>query len=128
MNGDISRITFNPLKHFTSVLLQQGRVQIDADWNEQSSILLHYLRALGADLIGQHGGPDDLFNNQAARTGMLARNCGFGIVAAKKTGNTINFFPSGEILQSEKDTLNTMPNTQVPLMITVGHYYVDGLL
>jgi hypothetical protein len=126
MNGDISRITFNPLKHFTSVLLQQGRVQIDADWNEQSSILLHYLRSLAADLIGQHGGPDDLFNNQAAKTGMLSRNCGFGIIA-KKAGTT-NFFPSPEMLQTEKDALNTTPNNQVPLMITAGHYYVDGLL
>jgi hypothetical protein len=46
------------LKNFTRVFLQQGRVQVDADWNEQTSILLHYLRALTADLIGPHGGPD----------------------------------------------------------------------
>ena len=128
MNGDISRITFNPLKHFTSVLLQQGRVQIDADWNEQSSILLHYLRVLAADLIGQHGGPDDLFNNQAARTVMRARNCGFGIVSVKRDGDEPTFLPSVQMLQSERDTLNTMPNNQVPLMITAGRYYVDGLL
>jgi hypothetical protein len=126
MNGDISRVTFNPLKHFTSVVLQQGRVQIDADWNEQSSILLHHLRSLAADLIGQHGGPDDLFDNQADRTGMLARNCGFGIIAKRR--DTADFFPSGEMLQAEKETLNKTPNNQVPLMITAGHYYVDGLL
>jgi hypothetical protein len=126
MNGDISRVTFNPLQHFTSVLLQQGRVQIDADWNEQASILLHYLRGLAADLIGQHGGPDDLFDNPATKAKMLSRNCGFGIIA-KKAGTT-NFFPSAGMLEPEKDALNRTPNNQVPLMITAGHYYVDGLL
>lgn len=55
--GDFSRDTFDPLKHFRRVFMQQGRVQLDADWNEQTSILLHYLRTLAADLIGPQGGP-----------------------------------------------------------------------
>ena len=59
MKGDFSRNTFDPHKHFTRVLMQQGRVQLDADWNEQAAILLHYLRSLAADLIGPHGGPSD---------------------------------------------------------------------
>ena len=129
MNGDISRNTFDPRKYFTSVLLQQGRVQTDADGNEQTGILLHYLRSLASDLIGQHGGPDDLFTNPAARTGILSRNCGFGIIASRKTGNTTNFFPSAELLTGERDLLNeTLTNNQVPLLITAGRYYVDGLL
>src|SRR3954469_6088575 len=37
--------------------MQQGRVQLDADWNEQGAILLRYLRQLAADTIGPHGGP-----------------------------------------------------------------------
>ena len=61
MKGDFTRNTFKPLKHFTRVLMQQGRVQLDADWNEQTAILLHYLRTLAADLIGPHGGPDEGF-------------------------------------------------------------------
>jgi hypothetical protein len=55
--GDFTRDTFHPANHFSRVLMQQGRVQVDADWNEQGAILLHYLRSLGADLIGPHGGP-----------------------------------------------------------------------
>jgi len=39
--------------------MQQGRVHLDADWNEQTSILLRYLQALASDLIGPHGGPLD---------------------------------------------------------------------
>jgi hypothetical protein len=127
MNGDLSRVTFNPFKHFTSIVLQQGRVQLDADANEQTAILLHHLRSMAADLIGQHGGPDDLFTNQQKRTGLLQRNCGFAIIGASKNGNT-NFFPDAQLLQSEQDKLTKTPQNRVPLLISGGHYYVDGLL
>jgi hypothetical protein len=55
--GDFTRNTFDPAKHFSRVMMQQGRVQLDADSNEQTAILLHYLRCFAADLIGPHGGP-----------------------------------------------------------------------
>ncbi len=61
MKGDFSRDTFEASKHFSRVLMQQGRVQLDADWNEQTSILLHYLQTLAADLIGPFGGPTGAF-------------------------------------------------------------------
>jgi hypothetical protein len=61
MKGDFTRNTFDPAKQFTRVLMQQGRVQLDADWNEQAAILLHYVQTLAADLIGPHGGPGDGF-------------------------------------------------------------------
>jgi hypothetical protein len=61
MKGDFTRDTFTPLKHFTRVLMQQGRVQLDADWNEQAAILLHHLQALASDVIGPRGGPGDGF-------------------------------------------------------------------
>ena len=38
MKGDFSRNTFHQQHHFARVLMQQGRVLIDADWNEQTSI------------------------------------------------------------------------------------------
>jgi hypothetical protein len=59
MKGDFTRITFDPANHFSRVLLQQGRVTLDADPNEQADILLHYLRTLARDLIGAYGGPFD---------------------------------------------------------------------
>ncbi|WP_328609102.1 DUF6519 domain-containing protein [Amycolatopsis sp. NBC_00345] len=52
MQADFSRGTFDPLKHFSAVLAQQGRVQLDADANEQAAILLHQLRTVVADLVG----------------------------------------------------------------------------
>lgn len=59
MKADLTRNTFVSSNHFTRVLMQQGRVQLDSDWNEQAAILLHYMRALAADLIGPQGGPKD---------------------------------------------------------------------
>lgn len=59
MKGDYSRHTFDSRKHYTRVLMQQGRVQMDADWNEQVSNLLHYLQSLARDMIGEHGTPAD---------------------------------------------------------------------
>lgn len=57
MKSDITRDTFVPGKHFSRVISQQGRVDIDADSNEQTSILLHYLRTLALDVIGPYARP-----------------------------------------------------------------------
>src|SRR5713226_3899059 len=57
MGGDFSRNTFDASKHFSRVLMQQGRVQLDADFNEQGAILLSRLRLLARDLLGRHAAP-----------------------------------------------------------------------
>jgi hypothetical protein len=57
MKGDFSRITFDQRSHFSRVLQQQGRVTLDADVNEQTSILLHFMQTLARDLFGPFGGP-----------------------------------------------------------------------
>jgi len=57
MKGDFSRDTFDPLNNFSRVLMQQGRVQLDADFNEQAAILLHMLRRLTADVLGPYAIP-----------------------------------------------------------------------
>jgi hypothetical protein len=66
--------------------MQQGRVELDSDWNEQVSILLHYLRSLARDLGGEHWGS--------------TADAGFEI----RLGGQSN------------------------LIITKGHYYVQGIL
>jgi hypothetical protein len=66
--GDFTRDTFEPLKHFSRVLMQQGRVQLDADWNEQVSILLHLTRTLAADMLGPHAGTKGAFAIQPVIT------------------------------------------------------------
>ncbi|MEU9112620.1 DUF6519 domain-containing protein [Streptomyces sp. NPDC048483] len=57
MHADLSRFTFRPQRHYSAVVAQQGRVQLDADANEQTAIQLFQARTIAADLIGQHGGP-----------------------------------------------------------------------
>ncbi len=57
MRGDFSRFSFDSARQFSRVLMQQGRVLLDADWNEQADVILHSVRRLAADLIGPHGGP-----------------------------------------------------------------------
>lgn len=57
MKGDFSRQIFDPKKHYNGVLLQQGRVLVDADWNEEIEILRHHERTEMRDIIGGCGGP-----------------------------------------------------------------------
>jgi hypothetical protein len=56
VQGDFSRDTFDRLQHFSRVLRQQGRVDVDADTNEQTSILLHLIRSLARDVYGDSWG------------------------------------------------------------------------
>ena len=53
MSSDISRQRFKPSDNFTSVLMQQGRVQLDADWNEWNEILDRRWRSETIDIIGR---------------------------------------------------------------------------
>jgi len=55
MKSDISRQTFDSRKHYSHVLMQQGRVQLDADWNEQQDILLHRIETQARDMIAPSG-------------------------------------------------------------------------
>lgn len=57
MPGDYSRNTFNPRRHYSAVLMQQGRVQLDADWNEQQAIAAWRERTEATELIGASGTP-----------------------------------------------------------------------
>jgi hypothetical protein len=57
MKADVSRSTFDPQHQYSAVLMQQGRVQIDADWNEQQAIHRHRADAFACNVIGASGMP-----------------------------------------------------------------------
>ena len=57
MKGDFTRFTHKPVKHYSGVLKQQGRVGVDADWNEYVSIQDHLTRTRITDVIGYCGVP-----------------------------------------------------------------------
>lgn len=111
MKGDFTRDTFDAAKNFSRVLMQQGRVQVDADWNEQTSILLRYLRILAKDLLGPHAGPADAMGfdlitkgpNAAAKIDAFEPDPGRALVLKKKVED-------GDVV------------------IGPGRYYVDGVL
>ncbi|MBI3900078.1 MAG: hypothetical protein HY308_17555 [Gammaproteobacteria bacterium] len=119
MKADLTRDTFDPLKHFTRVLMQQGRVQVDADWNEQASILLRYLRTLATDLIGDAGGP--------------VNHCGFGLSVASGIANDFRIGPgryyvNGLLCELETTALPvTQPADFAPNEINVPTLVLDGI-
>jgi len=55
MAGDFSRSSLNPTKNYAGVLMQQGRVQVDADWNEQLALQRHRDFVETRDVIGRCG-------------------------------------------------------------------------
>ena len=104
MTGDITRSTFNPKKGYTSVRMQQGRLQLDADWNEQADIHTHQRRLYLTDMIGSSCG--------APRVDPFT---------GKETTANFQLFLVGThatIAECAHFDLAVMP----------GHYYVNGVL
>ena len=61
MKGDFSRNTFRPELGYRSVRWQQGRMLLDADWNEQADIVNEQLSRALQQMVGAHGGLGDSF-------------------------------------------------------------------
>ncbi len=59
MTSDITRQTFRPRDHRAGVVMQQGRVQLDADWNEQADITRYRAETTARAVIGETGAPKD---------------------------------------------------------------------
>lgn len=107
MKGDFTRSTFDRTKHYGSVRMQQGRVQLDADWNEQMDITAHRVETEALDLIGPCGGPlhHDGFHVVADITALNAEE-----KARPENQNPLALAPKGDFY------------------ISAGRYYVDGVL
>ena len=107
MKGDFSRNTFNKTRHFKSVRMQQGRVQLDADWNEQQDIVQYRIERGTADIVGGCGGP--------------INGGGFRIVSA-----ITDLPPEEQALEANQNppTLDGAGD----FFIAAGRYYVHGVL
>jgi hypothetical protein len=53
MAGDYSKFSFRRRRRVSAVGMQQGRVQLDADWNEQGQVLDKRIRNLAWDVWGR---------------------------------------------------------------------------
>jgi hypothetical protein len=98
MKADLSRDTFDANKHFLRVLQQQGRVHVDADWNEQVSILLHHLRSLALESIGNHGASNDGFQILARFPAAVTLKNDFAIRAGR-------YYVQGVLCENPSDVL-----------------------
>lgn len=111
MKGDFTRLTFKKEKHYSSVRMQQGRVQVDADWNEQADITLRRIETEAADLIGGCGGPMHL--------------AAFGIFT--NTGS-LSKEDRERLIKSGRLHSGTLHLQAGDFLLTAGRYYVDGVL
>lgn len=109
MQGDFSRFSFDPHKHYSGVRMQQGRVQIDADWNEQMDILRYELETHLKDLIGPAGGP--------------AEDMGFEIIFDQPAEQPAKGESRLDRQKGENEA-GRFPDFK----IGAGHYYVNGVL
>jgi hypothetical protein len=107
--GNFSRNTFDRLKHYVGVRLQQGVPLIDADWNEQEDIRKYELQA---------------FLKWFAGNGVPSGNDGFRILAAAGTTNNFDIqggngtaLGAGRILVEGMDAMleSTMRYSSQPL-------------
>ena len=65
MASDISRKTFRRPKHYSGVRMQQGKVMLDADWNEQLDIEQYRTHTETIDVIGESGVPQNVENGNS---------------------------------------------------------------
>ena len=135
MHGYYSRHGFDPSLDFAAVLNQQGRVALDADWNELNEILQRRWRAETVDIIGRCVVPretPDGFNIRIAgvgpqRTigpgrmyvdGLLAENHGgapfsFDMATARADGSPVGVL--GELVGQEPVRYEDQPYRGAPL-------------
>ena len=59
MASDRARVTYDPRQQYRSVVMQQGRVTLEADWNEAATIAEEEQRLETLDLVGPCGTPDN---------------------------------------------------------------------
>src|SRR6266536_5386556 len=82
MKGDFTVLRFRPAKHYSGVRQQQGRVQTDADWNEQADVQAHRDQTTALDVVGPAGAPVDRagFGLTCAGGDIGGAGCGAGSV------------------------------------------------
>jgi hypothetical protein len=58
MTSDRARVTYDPSRRYQGVVAQQGRISLEADWNEAQAIVGAELEARTLDIVGRAGSPD----------------------------------------------------------------------
>src|SRR5688572_25595995 len=98
MKGDFSRTTFRRARRYTSVRMQQGRVQLDSDWNEQVDIQAQGDQETRRDLLGRWGTP--------CEEGQSAETSGFALFVdthGKPSIRKGRYYANGLLCENEGD-------------------------
>ncbi len=106
MKGDFTKNTYARRKHYAGVLMQQGRVELDADWNEQNDIVAHREGTTTLDTIGASGAP--------------IHDAGFAVVAA------LADLPAED--KARPENANPPAMSSPDLLVSGGRFYVGGEL
>ena len=72
MAGDRARVSYDPSRKWRGLIAQQGRVTVEADWNEAATIDAERDRLLTLDVVGTVGTPDGGYAVTAVPVGGLA--------------------------------------------------------
>lgn len=107
MKGDFTRLTFDRRQHYSSVRMQQGRVQLDADWNEQADLQAYRTETECIDTVGMAGMPMDHDGFRPVATAAA--------LSAAEAGRPGNASPPA-------------PGAAGDFLITAGRGYVGGWL
>jgi DNA-binding beta-propeller fold protein YncE len=114
MKGDFTRLTYDPGKSYTRVLKQQGRVDLDADWNEAGAIQAYLDQILVKDVVGKCGVPK--------------KNAGFLVGIAPGDDLTLSegrIYVGGLLCETEGSTYKEQPHLPNPPPIEVEEEQVD---
>lgn len=113
MKGDFARVTFNPSRHYSQVLQQQGRVLLEADWNEQGQIQLQLLHTLVQDLVGPCWAAGDGFSLTSSSTNADGTPKALSLTDWKLAPG--HFYVDGILCVNENEcTLATQPQAPTP--------------
>jgi hypothetical protein len=107
MSGDYTRFTFDPRNRYSGVLMQQGRVQLDSDWNEEIDILRRRIRTTTLDILGPVGVPY-VVSPDAFKAGLLPGDLSIGLGRLYVDGIQV------EVFAEDAATYNKQPFFPVP--------------
>jgi hypothetical protein len=130
VKGDFSRKTFDPNDHHIAVALQQGRVLVDADWNEQVDLAIYDRWAGRAAIIGPSGGSiEDAAFRLYTKANKLWIGVGGYAARAPGAGGTFDppgrYWVDGRMCQQEQEyKLDDQPHYQADLPTAPGYYLV----
>jgi Family of unknown function (DUF6519) len=121
MSFDISRKTFDAWKDYFGVVMQQGRVQMDSDWNEWLAELTRRLQAGTLDILGATGVPSTTPTAFQIGTSGASVTIGYGRMYVD--GILVENHPPQGTVQWDPSLAEWSGPTQPPLNYSLQPYY-----